>query len=46
MCIFVPFENVTANALVVLYEKYNKTEVKFDTLVKYGQNIIRQLRKR
>ena len=46
MCIFVPFENVTANALVVLYEKYNKTEVTFDTLVKYGQNIIRQLRKR
>ena len=46
MCIFVPFENVTANALIVLYEKYNKTEVTFDTLVKYGQKIIQQLRKR
>lgn len=46
MCTFIGFESVTANALIELLEKRNELEVSFDTLVRYGTQVVRILQEK
>lgn len=43
MCTFIGIESVAANALIELFEKRNVTEISFDTLVRYGMQVVRIL---
>ncbi len=43
MCTFIGIESVAANALIELFEKRNETEISFDTLVRYGMQVVRIL---
>lgn len=46
MCMFIGIESVAANALIELLEKRDEWEVSFDTLVKYGMQVVRVLKER
>lgn len=41
MCTFIGIENLAANALIEILEKTEKREVSFDTLVRYGMQVVR-----
>ncbi len=43
MCTFIGIESVAANALIELLEKQDKREISFDTLVRYGMQVVRIL---
>lgn len=46
MCTFIGIESVVANALIELFERQDIREVSFDTLVRYGTQVVRVLQKR
>lgn len=46
MCTFIGIESVAANALIELFEKRNETEISFDTLVRYGMQVVRILQEK
>lgn len=39
MCKFIGFENIAANALIELFEKFGQRVVSFETLVRYGGKV-------
>ncbi len=46
MCTFIGIESVAANALIELLEKRDEREISFDTLVRYGMQVIRILQEK
>ena len=46
MCTFIGIESVAANALIELLEKRNEREISFDTLVRYGMQVVRILQEK
>lgn len=46
MCTFIGIECLAANALIEILEKSNRREVSFDTLVRYGMEVVRFLQKK
>lgn len=46
MCTFIGIESIAANALIELFEKRNEREVSFDTLVRYGMQVVRILQEK
>ena len=46
MCTFIGIECLAANALIEILEKSNKREVSFDTLVRYGMEVVRFLQQK
>ena len=46
MCTFIGIECLAANALIEILEKTNKREVSFDTLVRYGMEVVRVLQQK
>lgn len=46
MCTFIGIESVVANALIELLEKRDEKEISFDTLVRYGMQVVRILQEK
>lgn len=45
MCTFIGIECLAANALIEILDKTNKREVSFDSLVRYGMEVVRFLQR-
>ena len=45
MCTFIGIECIAANALIEILEKNQKREVSFDTIVRYGMEVVRVLQR-